>query len=750
MIDSEKKDSIRCFDEIKIVADVVVVGAGIAGLTAALAAARQGNKTVLITDRPILGGSASSEVRVGPGGAAASPFNRFARETGIIEEIFNHLYYKALNAGKWRWFYFDQIYFDIALSQENLSIYLNTSVYEAKKDEYNKIRSVLGLQLRSETIYEFMGKVFIDCTGDGTVGFLSGAHYRIGREGKSEFNEVYSPIKPDKKTMGASLLFTTIDSGHPVKFETPEWAIDIETLPSFERINRSINKMPDGSYYGFWWVEYGGHIDSIHDDGEIILHLRKLVNGLWGHIKNSGNYDDVENQEINWIGYLPGKRESRRLIGQYIVTSHDMMEQRKFSDSIGYTGWPIDIHPPEGYMSKEPGCTHDYIPGITDIPFRCIYSKNIDNLLFAGRHISCTHEALGTLRLISTTAVMGQAAGIASSMCIVKDIKPEDIYNKHINELQNKLIRNDQSIIGKMLFEENDYSRNAKVSVSSTNIAKLTDVLHFRYMNYSYGLILPVENRLNEISLFMEAEIKTKVTVDVYLTDGVKQNYRVKEIYKTFNIDVHKKGWYSFNLNLNECPGNKIFIIVRKNSKVKLYMSEKLLTGVLGISSEKDTLEYNTFFHTINSGKYIPLTPCFKTQPKLDIYRKEMINNGHIRPLALPNSWMSEEMKNHIPEWIKFELEEEKYISKIEIVFNSNLNPRRIIANINSVNKEMIKEYDVIVETKKAEMVIVSVNENYKRFVIHEFDKIKAKSITLRIYKTWGSLHAEVFDFRVY
>jgi len=474
VINTEITDINRKFQQVQIEADVIVVGAGIAGISAALSSARQNKRTVLITDRPILGGSASSEVRVGPCGAAAPPFNRFARETGIIEEIFNHLRYMAQNAGKWRWFYFDQIYFDIVLKQENLSLYLNTSVYDIEMNTNKKIKSIKGLQLRSETIYDFSGKIFIDCTGDGTLGFLSGAHYRVGREGKGEFKEVYSPKIPDKKTMGATLLFTTVDAGRLVKFKTPSWAVDIEGLPSVDRINKGIGRLPDGSFYGFWWVEYGGVIDSIHDDGEIMLHLRKVVNGLWGHIKNSGLFTDVANQEINWIGYLPGKRESRRLIGPYIVNAHDMTEQRKFEDSIGYTGWPIDIHPPKGYLSTEHGCTHDYLPGITDVPFRCIYSKNIDNLLFAGRHISCSHEALGTLRVISTTSVMGQAAGMAASMCIENNVTPIKISHDYIKQLQNNLLRNDQSIIGKKLIETEDFSRTANVFASSEKVAELT------------------------------------------------------------------------------------------------------------------------------------------------------------------------------------------------------------------------------------------------------------------------------------
>jgi len=750
VLNTEKTDVIRDFKKLQIDAEVIVIGAGIAGISAALSAARQNKKTILVTDRPILGGSASSEIRVGPCGAAAPPFNKFARETGIIEEIFNHLHYMASNARKWRWFYFDQIYFDIVLKQENLSIYLNTSIYEVNKDTDDVILSVKGLQLRAETIYDFSGKIFIDCTGDGTVGFLSGAHYRVGREGKSEYNEVYSPENPDTKTMGATLLFTTVDAGHSVKFKTPDWAVDIEELPSFERINRSIHKMPDGSYYGFWWVEYGGEIDSIHDDGEIMLHLRKVVNGLWGHIKNSGDYSDAENQEINWIGYLPGKRESRRLVGPYIVNAHDLTGQRKFLDSIGYTGWPIDIHPPKGYLAKEPGCTHDYLLGITDIPFRCIYSKNIQNLLFAGRHISCTHEALGTLRVISTTSVMGQAAGIAAAMCLNRNIWPSDISKKYIDEFQKKLLRCDQSIIGKKLVEESDFSRNAIVSVSSEKACEIMIPETYKYLDKAYGIILPIESKLDSVSLFMESNEEKEVTVDIYLSDEIQQNYRIGHIYKSLKTTVSKKNWYNLKIDINECPGNKIFVMIRKTPGVKLFMGKDKMTAVLGIEADTDIFDKDTIYKSINDTQFIQLTPCFMTEPEQRLYRPKMINNGFIRPLALPNSWMSEKLQNDKFEWIKLSFDVEKKISKAEIVFNSDLNPRRIVSDINSVNPEMVKSYELTAITSEGEVIIAEQSENYMRFVCHTYSEVKAKGVILKIHETWGSPYAEVFDLRIY
>ena len=193
----EDDPTAREFTRRAVAADVVVVGAGPAGICAALAAARGGAKTILISDRPVLGGSASSEVRVTPSGADAAPWNRFARETGIMEELSLRLAHKTELSGIWRWLYYDEMYFDLVYAEPNLEFFLNTTIYATACDHAGHIASVEGIQLRAEVIYTFMGKQFIDCSGDGTVGFLAGADYRVGRENKAEFGETHAPDEAD-------------------------------------------------------------------------------------------------------------------------------------------------------------------------------------------------------------------------------------------------------------------------------------------------------------------------------------------------------------------------------------------------------------------------------------------------------------------------------------------------------------------------------------------------------------------------
>lgn len=732
--------------------DIIVIGAGIAGISAAISAARQGAKTALITDRPIFGGSASSEIRVGPGGADFSPWNYFARETGIIEEIFNHIHFQAQNVGKWRWHQFDEIYFDMVMNEPNLSSFLNTTIFKADMENHSTISWIEGIQLRSETIIKFKGKMFIDCSGDGTVGYLAGADYRIGRESKEEFKEVFAPEEADRRTMGATLLFTSVNTGHPVSFSAPDWAVKFNELSSLKRLKPGINKMPDGTYYGFWWAEYGGQLDSIHDDAEIIWHLRKLVYGIWHYIKNSGLYPEVENHEINWIGYLPGKRESRRLVGPYIATSLDFLSQKKFEDRIGFTGWPIDIHPPEGYLSNQPGCTHEYLPGITDIPFKCIYSRNISNLLFAGRNISATHEGLGTLRVIPTTAVMGQAAGTAAAMCIKKNIVPDDIRGSDFAELQRRLVRMDQSIIGYCLQEKNDYSRKAIISSSSQRKAAIENTINRMSMDKRYGMIIPVATeKITQLTFYLKANSPQTVKLEVYACDDRCENYRIKEKVNTVRKTVAGEGWYQFDVNIDVGSSKKIFAIFDKNPMVQMYFSDEMMTGFLGIETiHEGTIEYNTIFEQTNSSGHVTYTPCFRIYPEQSLYSAANINDGYIRPYGLPHIWASDEKHPFCPEWIRFDFNEEKKISRIELVFNSELNHKRLMPTINRVNPQMIKAYEIIAVTTEGEVTIVCRQNNYKRFVVHEFDAVNAKAVKLVVHETWGSKYVEVYDMRIY
>lgn len=444
--------------------DVAVIGGGFAGVCAAISSARNGAKTVLIHNRPVLGGNASSEIHVPSSGASHMGERKNVREGGIIEEIFlENLYTNSNNSP----YIFDMILWSKANFQENLSLYLNTTVTSVELDN-NTIKSVNAIGIMNETVYKVNSKIFIDCTGDGTVAYLAGADYLTGREAISDYNEKGAVEKSDNMTMGNSLLIKWEDTGHPVKYIKPVWAYDFK--------DKDLGDLTADDE-GYWWVELGGtELDIIKDFNQIETELKRIVAGIWDYIKNSGKFNS-ENYDLRWVSTVAGKRESRRFVGDYILTENDIINCTQFDDAIAYSGWHIDSHQPEKFYSMmreleglPENITGDktyYIEDIYQIPYRCIYSHNIDNLMFAGRNISVTHRALASSRVMLTCAILGQAAGTASAFSVKNDITPKIAGEKFIKKIQQQLLKDDCYIPFIKNNDQKDLAKKSTVICSS-------------------------------------------------------------------------------------------------------------------------------------------------------------------------------------------------------------------------------------------------------------------------------------------
>lgn len=405
--------------------DLCIIGGGMAGLCCGIAAARHGIRVVLIHDRPVLGGNASSEIRMWICGS----HGKDNRETGIIEEIMLENFYQntALKFPIW-----DSVLYEKAIAEENLTLLLNSSCLDCTMNG-SSIESVKAWQSNAETFHIVRARYFADCSGDSVLSTLSGAKYMYGREAKSDFGETIPPDNADKKTMGMSCLFQIRETDHPVRFTPPKWAYKYESdadLP-FKDHDRDNN---------FWWIEVGGEWDCIHDTDRCRDELLKICYGVWDHMKNYGDHG-VENWELEWIGFLPGKRESRRYVGKYIVTQNDVESGGRFEDTIAYGGWSMDDHFPQGFYYKDghPTIYHP-APAPWGLPLRCMISENIENLCFAGRNISVTHAALSSSRVMATCAVLGQALGTAVSYAVRDNAALENV---DIKKLQQTLAEDD-------------------------------------------------------------------------------------------------------------------------------------------------------------------------------------------------------------------------------------------------------------------------------------------------------------------
>ncbi|OHX63875.1 FAD-dependent oxidoreductase [Flammeovirga pacifica] len=441
--------------------DVVVIGGGLAGICAAVSSAREGVKTVLVQDRGVLGGNASSEIRVIVNGVNhLAPNNTPERETGIIEEILLHN--RFLNPQE-SWSFWDHVLYDFVEREPNLEVILNTQAIHAVMDG-SSIKTAICWQNSTESELHISAAQFIDCSGDGLLAAKAGAEYRTGREASHEFNEKFAPKEADGWQMGASILIGGKDMGKPMKYTAPSFAKEFT-------LEHSHPKRKVRSYVeGYWWCEIGSQFDIIKDQEEIRKKLMGYAHGIWDYIKNSGNYPDAENFALEWIGSVPGKRESRRFIGDYILSEKDLTEHKHFEDAVAYGGWSLDEHNPGGIenMKEPPSYFHQRFKKVYEIPFRSLYSKNIDNLLFSGRNISQTHISLSSTRVMATCALMGQATGTAAALCVKNKTTPRGIYQKHIVELQDRLLMNDAYIPNRPNRQKNDLMKDAASIVASS------------------------------------------------------------------------------------------------------------------------------------------------------------------------------------------------------------------------------------------------------------------------------------------
>ena len=449
--------------------DVVVIGGGLAGVCAAVAAARHGAKTAIVQARSVFGGVSSSEIRMHICGATCHEGKKDLAESGILLEML--LKNKSRNPTQ-SFSVWDTVLWETVRYQENLDSYLNTS-FEHVVMEGDRIAAVECSQITTEREYIFTARIFVDATGNGTLGYLAGADYRMGSESRAEFGEPDAPEQADHYTMGNTVLFVAEDQGQPVPFQKPFWAHTFtdESLGQRGHGNMTKDRGKNGiveeysADSGYWWIEYGGESEDIIDSAEDIAEeLKKCVFGVWDHIKNAGDHG-AANHAIQWIGTVPGMRESRRLEGDYILTEQDVLENRVFPDAVAYGGWPMDRHDPGGIHSTAIPSDHINFPGAYTIPYRCYYSRNISNLMMAGRDISASKMAFSSSRVMATCAIGGQAVGTAAAMAAAKGCTPRELGGS-VRQLQQALLKDDCYIPGCRSEDEADLAAQASVTAT--------------------------------------------------------------------------------------------------------------------------------------------------------------------------------------------------------------------------------------------------------------------------------------------
>lgn len=499
-------------------ADVTVVGGGLAGICAAIAAARLGSQVNLIQNRGLLGGNSSSEIRVWVAGATKHGINRYARESGIMDELFLENQYRNPDGNPYFW---DALLIEKVRAEPNIHLFLNTQIETVTMADPETIHEISGTNFTTETNYTFSSPTFIDATGDGTVAFLAGADFHFGREARSTYNEQLAPEVADDDLLGSSILFYTKDVGHPVKYIKPAFAKDITQTP----IVKSRVVQPDGSGCDYWWIEYGGKLNTIKDKEAIRDELWAVVYGIWDYIKNSGKYD-ADNLTLEWVGSTVGTRESRRFMGPYVLKEKDIEDQTEFPDRVAFGGWSIDIHPAEGMYTEAAG-TEDAVPdGVYNIPYRSLYSRNIKNLFLAGRDISVSHVALGTTRVMATCATLGEAVGTAAAYCAQHDLLPNSLYEEAFKDYQQVLLKQDGPVMGLRNQDPLDRAKLATITASHTLSALNTNTPDAeKYgLDQDVAFLFPVDPAVHGFDLRVQAKTASQLTVEAYTT-GKPENY---------------------------------------------------------------------------------------------------------------------------------------------------------------------------------------------------------------------------------
>jgi hypothetical protein len=651
MVREDLSPEIRRTAQVTLNSDLIVVGGGMAGTCAAITAARNGIKVILVQDRPVLGGNGSSEVRLWILGATShmGNNNRWSREGGVIDEILVENLYRNKEGNA---VIFDTILLEKIKSEPNITLLLNTMVYDLEKSDETNISSVKAFCSQNSTGYILSAPLFCDASGDGILAYKAGATYRMGAESKDEFGESFSPAKEYGELLGHTIYFYSKDTGKPVKYVAPSYALkDITQIPRFS----SIQTGQMGC--NFWWFEYGGRLDTILKSEEIKWELWSIVFGVWDYIKNSGKFPESENLTLEWVGTIPGKRESRRFEGHYILKQQDVVEQAHFYDAVSFGGWAIDLHPADGVFSELPGCNQYHSKGVYEIPYRCFVSKDIRNLFLAGRLISASHVAFGSTRVMATSGHGGQAVGMAAAICTKAGINPSDLISPdQIKLLQNRLNMMGQSIPGVPIERSENIAASAKIKSSGElKIDQLPFDGEWHDLKMAAGQLLPLKKNV-QYSFEVSADALVDTVLEAELMVSLKVfNYTPDVLIEKQNIALTRgkqQVVISFTETLNQ--DQYAFLIFRSNPDVKIRYSEKRITGIVSVFN-KTNPAVNNFGKQIppeNSGfdSFEFWCPerrpkgqnlAMKISPALDCFDVCNVVNGFTRPYIQANAWVA-------------------------------------------------------------------------------------------------------------
>lgn len=749
---------------INLSADLVIVGGGLTGTCSAITAARAGIKVILVQDRPVLGGNCSSEVRLWILGATShmGNNNRWARESGVIDEIMLENIYRNPDGNP---LIFDTILLEKIVEEKNITLLLNTSVYDLDKNPAGSpgediITILYAFCSQNSTQYTLSAPLFCDASGDGIVGFLSGAAFRMGAESTEEFGEKFAPDKSYGELLGHSMYFYSKDVGRPVKFIPPSFALqDITEIPRYKTFN------PKDFGCRLWWLEYGGRLDTVHDTEKIKWELWKVVYGAWNYIKNSGSFPEAENMTLEWVGTIPGKRESRRFEGDYMLKQQDIVEQKAFEDTVAFGGWSLDLHPADGVYSDQSGCNQWHSKGVYPIPYRCYYSKNISNLFIAGRIISATHVAFASTRVMATAAAGGQAVGIAAALCKKLNCSPRQLGQSYLKDLQLELWRAGQYLPQTEVSDsENLVDQAIQITASSTlKLRALPPSDFWSSVKDSVAQMLPVSpGKMPAISFWVEAENETDFQVELRKSSK-SFNHTPDVILETKQFFVTKgKQEISIDWHSDFDEPCYAFVCFMKNEDIKLQFSGNRISGIVSLFNATNPAVSNfgkqepdgdigvdTFEFWCPQRRPEGRNVAMKISPPLEVFETKNLTNGYHRPISQPNAWAAD-LNDRNP-LLTISWAEPTYVSRIELVFDTDYD--HPMENVIFVHPETVMPFCVtdVEVTNSDDQVIGTISNNHLSRRTITFEKpVSTQLLNIRLSGSNPNVPVSLMEVRCY
>ena len=713
--------------------DFVVVGGGLAGVCAAIAAARKGLHVALCHNRSVLGGNSSSECRVWVCGATGMGFNRYASETGIISELLQENLYRNPEGNPHLW---DALLLEKVWAEKNILLLLDTQMVSVQVHD-SLVQAVECVQFNSETRYILTAPLFADCTGDAVMTHLAGGETVKGNQDVSEEARAHFCLSDRYASLGSTLLFYTQKTEKAVRFIPPAFAYSVEEIERIlERTGKLISPADTGCDY--WWLEYGGELDIIDDADSIRTVLTRLVYGVWNYIKNSGKFD-ADLLTLEWVGSIPARRECRRALSMRTFTEADILSHREMPDAVCHGGWPIDTHPSSGFFDKQDSCRQLPIDPYP-IPLSCLIARDRPNILLAGRGAGMTHLAMASARVMMTCAVEGQAIGTAAAWAHRAGVLPGDFSAEQLRSLQARLTRDDLWIPGKRLDAAQNLAHGMHVEAFSPLPADTGEAIDFLPLSQRACISLPPlpsgARIVLQLCLSDAVPAEMRYTISLYESGRPEVYKPVSRISET--AITLKRGKQTVALT---CPANSqgnVTLSLPSCEGLSIGQASEPLPGVLGIWGE-NALGENLF------------APAIQIQGA-DLYSISALTDGYTRPYDGMHLWACA-LKDSC---ITLSVEHPIAVGQCSIYLNNalyrsynNLRPALDPLWHAYISPVLLRDFTIYAQGPDGERTIY-VRENVQRCVRMDLGGMKITQLRLVPERTWGASYVSIHELALF